>query len=337
MFKIAIVGLGPAGILALAHLPPEMQSKTVVFEPAALGGALATDYAAVVANLPKSVIVAALRAVPAWAAAPFPHLDKYSDDQCPVLNDVVRQLRDLIAPDLARATFHSARVVKYVLRSIGTALAWQLTTTTGAMFEVQKLVVCTGAVPKVLDLPKPVIPLSAALTPALLPNYITSSDRVVVFGTAHSGTLALKNLRAAGVSRLTALHKGATPFQFARNGYTEGIKQESAAIADDLLATDRPWATLVSLDDFATAHRAVAEATAVVYAIGFDRPAPTFTAPDGTQAPLIPGTTPNVFGFGIGFPALYTAPNGAQYPDVGFGGFVAAIKEALPSLLTFES
>jgi hypothetical protein len=188
------------------------------------------------------------------------------------------------------------------------------------VYEAQKLVLATGAAPKILDLPKPIIPLAAALTPALLQNYVTPADRVAVFGTAHSGTLALKNLRAAGVTRLTALHKGDTPFYFARDGHTEGVKQESATIADSILA--EKWVTLVSLDDFAAAHRAAAEATAVVYAIGFERP----VVPTGT----------NIYGFGIGFPAPYTAPNGRTYPDVGFGGFVAAIKAALPSLLTFE-
>lgn len=330
MFKIAIVGLGPAGIFALAQIPPQMQRETVVFEPSAIGGALATDYASVVANLPNSVITAALREVPAWASAPFPHLDKYSNETCPRLGDVVRQLRELIAPDLARVAFHSSRVTKYTRSEHAT---WKLETSTGSMFEVQKIVICTGATPKTLDLPKPVIPLAASLTPALLPNYVTSSDSVVVFGTAHSGTLALKNLREAGVKNLVGLHKGTTPFLFARDGHSEGIKQESAAIADDLLATH--WARLISLDDFAAAHRAVAEASAVVYAIGFERPAPVFTDSEGGVKPLI--GAPHVYGFGIGFPAPYTDTNGATHPDVGFGGFVSAIKAALPSLLTFDS
>lgn len=318
MYKIAIVGLGPAGILALAHLPPEVQRQTVVFEPNALGGTLATDYASVVANIPKSVIVTALKEVPGWSGQAFPHFDKYTDDQCPILNDVVRQIRELVVPDLGRVSFHSSRITEYT--QLSATAPWRLKTSTGATYETQKLVLCTGAAPKILDLPKSAISLSAALTPAILQNYVAPTDRVVVFGTAHSGTLALKNLRAAGVTRLTALHKGDTAFFFARDGHTEGVKQESAAIADSIIADK--WATLISMNDFAAAHRAVAEATAVVYAIGFERP----VLPSGS----------NVYGFGIGFPALYTAPDGHQYPDVGFGGFIAAIKASLPSLLTFE-
>lgn len=329
MFKIAIVGLGPAGILVLAHLPPALQRETVVFEPIAIGGTLATDYASVVANIPNSVMTGALREVPAWATAPFPYLEKYSNETCPRLGDVVRQLRELVVPDLARVCFHTTRVAAYARSAEGT---WKLETSTGVLFEAKKLILCTGASPKILDLPKPVIPLSAALTPALLTNYVASNDAVVVFGTAHSGTLALRNLRDAGVSAISGLYKGSTPFILARDGQSEGIKQESAAIADDLLANG--WARLISMNDFAAAHRATAEADAVVYAIGFERPVPVYTDADGTTKPLI--GAPHVYGFGIGFPALYTAANGAQYPDVGFGGFVAAIKAALPSLLTFE-
>lgn len=318
MYKIAIVGLGPAGILALAHLPSEIQRQTIVFEPGALGGTIASDYASVVSNIPKSVIVSALKEVPGWSGNAFPHLDKYTDEQCPILNDVIRQLRELVQPDLGRVSFHSARITEFTQPCA--SAPWRLKTSCGAAYEAQKLVLCTGAAPKILDLPKPVIPLVAVLTPALLQNYVAPKDRIVVFGTAHSGTLALKNLRAAGVSRLTALHKGDAAFCFARDGHTEGVKQESAAIADSIIADK--WATLISLNDFAAAHRAVAEATAVVYAIGF-------------ELPVLP-TGSNVYGFGIGFPSLYTAPNGCQYPDVGFAGFITAIRASLPSLLTFE-
>ena len=327
MYKIAIIGLGPAGIFTLSLLPTELLSEVIVFEPAAIGGALATDYGAVIANIPKSVIVDAFEKIPRWAGKPLKHLEKYAPTDCPVLNDVVRQLRELIAPDLTRIIFHSARVTGYKRTS---ASAWQLTTSSG-LFEAQKLVLCIGATPKTLDLPKPIIPLSIALNPAALPNFVIPTDRIVVFGTAHSGTLALRNLRNAGVTALTGVYKGTTPFLFARDGFSEGIKQESATIADDLLA--HSWATLLPNSDFATTYRAVYEATAVVYAIGFERPAPVYDDGAGDPKPLFGAQ--DVYGFGIGFPSTYTGPDGKLYPDVGFGGFINAIKAALPSLLTF--
>jgi glycine/D-amino acid oxidase-like deaminating enzyme len=318
MYKLAIVGLGPAGIFALAHLPPEMLKDVIVFEPSAVGGALATEYSAVVANIPKSFIVTAFCSIPRWSALSFKHLDKYADDACPLLGDVVKQLRELIAPDLRAVAYHSERVTSFNQEN----KVWKLKTLRGNLFEVQKLIMATGAAPKILDLPKPIIPLHVALTPQLLESYVTSNDRVVVFGTAHSGTLALHNLRNAGVKNLIGIFKGEKPFFFARDGFSEGIKQESAAIADDLLA--KGWAHLISFTDFPAAHRAVCEATTVVYAMGFER---------GVALPA----GENVWGFGIGYPSSYTGPDGQSYPDVGFGGFISAINEALPSLLTFDS
>jgi hypothetical protein len=333
MYKIAIVGLGPAGILLLAHLPPEIHKDVIVFEPSAVGGALATEYGAVVANITKTIIITAFRAVPRWASAEFKHLEKYSDAQCPLLSDVVKQFRELIAPDLRSVAYHTSRITKYER----TGATWKLTAN-HKLFEVQKLALAVGAVPKILDLPTPVIPLPIALNPPLLSTYVSQGDAVVVFGTAHSGTLALQNLRSAGVKKLTGIYKGATPFQYARDGFSEGIKQESATIADDLVAAR--WADLIPLSDFSAAHRAVAEATAVVYAIGFTSHGATYFS-NGEEKPFFSGGSAspeiNAWGFGIGYPSPYTGPDGKQYPDVGFGGFVAAIQAALPIMLKFDS
>lgn len=335
MYKIAIVGLGSAGIFTLALLPPDIQKQTIVFEPSAIGGDLATQYSAVVANIPNSVIIEALRSIPAWSTEPFKELEKYKSEDCPLLLDVVRALRKSIAPALSLVAFHSAHVAAFQQIESG---HWRLITSHGE-YTAAKLVLCTGATPKVLDFPKPVIPLHAALSSALLPNYVTKEDTVVVFGTAHSGTLALKNLHSVGVSNLTGLYKGSVPFRYARDGFSEGIKQESAVIADSIVA--EKWATLVSLDDFASAYRAVHAASAIVYAIGFERPRPTYTDMSGALRTLVHNGTEfhgvqNIYGFGIGFPAPYTS-DGHIYPDVGFGGFIGAIKATLPSMLTFAS
>ena len=139
-----------------------------------------------------------------------------------------------------------------------------------------------------------------------------------------------KALRNVGVQRIVAVYRGASPFRFARDGDTEGIKQESAAIADEILAGG--WAdvlTLVPTSDVGGVQRALLGADAVVYSIGF-RPSLSFPVLDeggGRIEPAAIGAcrVPGLFGFGIGFPSFYTAPNGKQYPDVGFAGFIDAI------------
>ena len=335
--KIAIIGLGPAGIFALALMPDAVLKDVVVFEPAAIGGDLATKYAAVVANIPKSAIIAALRSVPRWESTVFPFLDSYADDVCPPLGVVAKQLRTLVTPLLREIVFQASKVIQITANSAN----YTIKTSTNQLFEVQKIIVCTGAEPRSMNLPLPTIPLHVALTPALLCAHVGSHDSVVVFGTAHSGTLVLKNLKEAGVHNITAVYKGTTPFVYARDGESEGIKQESAAIADEIKAGT--WASqtpaLLSYGDFATVYRAVHASTAVVYACGFNKGVLELQHTDGTTVQyahdgsrFINGP-PGVFGFGLGFPSLYTGNDGKQYPDIGFGGFIAAIKSELTAIL----
>jgi hypothetical protein len=328
VFTHAVVGLGPAGIFTLACIPKQYLATTVVIESQAVGGTLAAHYGAVLANIPKSVILDALRKIPNWTS--FPLLEKYRGDECPLLADVCRQIRTLIVEDLTYVTFHTKRMTALQISPAG----WRITME-GDVLEAQKVFLCIGATPKTLDLPVPHIPLHVALNRPLLQQYVSPTDSIVVFGTSHSGTLILKHLKDIGCAKVTALYKGKIPFRFARDGDTEGIKQESATIADEILAG--AWGSntpqLVSCDDFATAYRAVAKATHVIYAVGFEKPAIRYKTIGGEERCLKfrPATNDfedvkHLWGFGIGFPSMYTGTNGNQYPDVGFGGFIDAIK-----------
>ena len=334
VFTHAVVGLGPAGIFTLACIPKQYLATTVVIESQAVGGSLAAHYGAVVANIPKSVILEALRKIPNWTA--FPLLEKYREDECPLLADVCRQIRALIAEDLLRVSFRTKRMSGLQVSPAG----WRIDLE-GEVLEAQKVFLCLGAAPKTLDLPVPHIPLHVALNRPLLEQYVSPTDSIVVFGTSHSGTLILKHLQTIGCARVTALYKGKTPFRFARDGDTEGIKQESAAVADEILGGkwDRNTPRLLSCDDFSTAYRAVSKATHVIYAVGFEKPAMRYKTLEGEERCLRfrPATNDfedvqNLWGFGIGFPSMYTGTNGNQYPDVGFGGFIDAIKPVASSV-----
>jgi threonine dehydrogenase-like Zn-dependent dehydrogenase len=340
MYKVAIVGLGPAGILALALLPDALlrEHGTLVLEHGAVGGDLATRYSAVVANVPKSTIVEAFRKVPRWAGiTEYTHFRAYADDQCPLLADAVKQLRVLAVPDIRRVDFRHERMTQLVRRAEG---GWTICSPHNR-FYAERVILCTGARPRMLDLPVPAVPLEVALSPAALEHYVRPEDRIVIFGTSHSGTLVCKNLRTLGCKQVTAVHTGDRPFRYAREGVPEGIKQESAAIADAILA--RAWGdatpTLLPYDDFSRVYRAVHAADLVIYAIGFDRPALTYIDTSGNEIPLVhdPVTSQftgaaGLFGFGIGFPSYYRAPDGKQYYDVGFAAFIQAIQAALPAI-----
>jgi pyruvate/2-oxoglutarate dehydrogenase complex dihydrolipoamide dehydrogenase (E3) component len=328
MYKTAIVGLGIAGLLVLAHMNPK---DTLVLERGYVGGALATDYAHIVANIPAKILIQALRRIPGCLDKPLPYLDSYSPDDCPVLSDLVKQIKALVKPALDAATHHCTDVQQIQQIEGG----WRIQTESG-VFETQKVVLCTGAKPITMDLPIAHIPLPTALS-LTLKHMVDKDSKVVVFGLSHSGTLVLKALQSLGVNQVTAVYKGPTPFRFARDGDTEGIKQESAAIADAILAkTWNPMPALVQVEDVGGLHRALQTADAVIYSMGFRSYLP-FPILDLGGSPVSVETVkartiPGLFGFGIGFPSMYTAPNGNQYPDVGVAGFLDAITAALPLL-----
>lgn len=340
MYSYAILGLGPAGLLALAHLPDDALRTTIAFEPACIGGDLAAVYGTIRANIPTSVIRKAIHSVPRWADARLTLLDAYGEEECPRLSDAVKQIRVLCADLLRRIELHSVRVDG--LEQLPEGAGWRLRVCAGAHYDAKKLLLCTGARPKSLDLPIPAIPLSIALNASALADYVVpATDRVVVFGTAHSGTLVLKHLKDAGVREVTAVYKGDRPFRYFRDGDSEGIKQESERIADEIVG--RAWGDatprLVPVDAIGDIYRALHRATYVVYALGFETPCWKYRAADGSEKILQHSAAtsafdaPNVWGFGIGYPTRYTASNGAQYADIGFGPFADAIRAALPALL----
>jgi threonine dehydrogenase-like Zn-dependent dehydrogenase len=201
---------------------------------------------------------------------------------------------------------------------------------------------CTGATTIQLDIPKSNIPLDVALCGDKLRSFVRPTDRVVVFGTAHSGTLIMRNLKNVGCTNVTAVYKNEKPVSWARDGDTEGIKQESASIADEIVAG--AWGpytpSLVRLDTATCGFlRSLMEADHVIYGIGFQTRAPVLV--DAAGAKIDPATysaengklRDGLWGFGIGFPSKYTTPGGRQASDVGFGPFAAHILKSLPAIL----
>jgi hypothetical protein len=334
MYEFGIVGLGPAGCLFLACLPDERLARTVVFDSGCVGGDLARLYGRVVANLTCAQLSAALRAVPRWAEAPLEVFDNYGPDVCPPLADLCVQLRELMKPVLSRVTLHSQHVTE-IRQKVG---HWVLHTVAGIPEGVAavKVVVCTGGDPRRMNYPRPCIPLEVALDKVALASYIRPGDRVVVFGTAHSGTLVLRNVREAGgigvgVYRCGPAFRWARPHTpecpcIALGGTgchdSEGVKQESAAIADAIVR--REWGAetpvLICTEDTEALVRAVIEATYVVYAVGFVSRMPRIVRFDGGCVegydPVTAAIAPGIWGFGLAYPSLYEKPQGGKAPDV---------------------
>ncbi len=330
--ELAVIGLGPAGCLFLASLPPEkLGSQILAIESGCIGGDLARLYGNVVANLTRTEMESAFRKIPQWSTlSEFHYFSKYQESQCPLLSDVCKQLRELMKPILAKITVKFGTVYRLEKDVEG----WKIHTKSETI-QTRKVILCTGAIPIQMDLPKSVIPLEVALHKQNLANFISPDNSVVVFGTSHSGTLILRNLKDVGCKRVSAIYKCDTPFRWARDGDTEGIKQESAIIADEIIAGTWLDATpaLISLSDTGTMIRRVLEADYVVYAIGFESRRPAIEGctilVDSETGNLAPG----MWGFGIGFPSFYMTPKGVKAPDVGFGPFAEHILKCLQAII----
>jgi hypothetical protein len=338
-FQYAILGMGPAGIFVLASLPEELLESTLVIEKHCIGGELASKYGSIQANIPKQTIVSAFQKIPRWASKSLRCLQEYADEECPRLSDVTRQMREWILPDIRRTHFHTTTV----LRLHQAETHWNIECEHD-MFEAKNVIVCTGSLPKTMNLPKASIPLPIALHKTTLEQQVSKSDKVVVFGTAHSGTLVLRNLYEIGCTGVVAMYRGNAPFLYARNGVPGGIKEESARIADAIVGNQ--WGIgapkLVHYEDFAKVYRAVEKADVVIYAIGFETTKLEYLDLSGATRQLDHDwdtgrfrNLPNIWGFGIAFPShLSQHPS---FPDIGFDGFITAIHTALPSILQSTS
>jgi hypothetical protein len=327
MYSFAIIGAGPAGCIALASLPDSVLNKQVlVLDSGCVGGDLARQYGCVLANLTAAEMTRHFQTVPRWSQTPLEVLAKYAPDTCPPLADVCQQLRVLMTPLLAKVTLRTLEVQR-IQREDG----WVLTTSAGPL-KAKKVLLCTGATPKQLDLPLANIPLDVALCEERLKGFVTSGQRVVVFGTAHSGTLVLRNLRNLGC-QTTAVYKGPNAFTWARDGDPNGVKQESAVIADEIVGG--VWGplspALLSAEEMGSVLRACMEAEAVVYAIGFQTRTPPVCGTDGIPLPLhhdieTGKIAEGLWGFGIGFPS-------GVGRDVGFAAFASHLQVNLQPLL----
>lgn len=330
-YKFAVVGLGLAGCLFLANLPPEtLTPQILAIESSCIGGDLARLYGNVLANLTRTELEAAFRKTPCWTTvSEFAFFKPYSPDKCPLLADLCRQLRELMKPILTKITVKFTTVTHIQKGDV-----WCVGTKSGN-FTAKKVILCTGADPKQMDLPKSVIPLEIALHQQNLARFIQSEDRIVVFGTAHSGTLILRNLKDCGCRFVSAVYRGEKPFRWKRDGDPEGIKQESATIADEIVG--KCWGPLqpklIPLSDTATMIRAVMEAEHIIYAIGFSSRQPCVEGVELQSNSETGKLAEGMWGFGIGFPSFYMSPSGTKAPDVGVAQFAEHIQKCIPAIL----
>lgn len=321
--KILIVGSGAAGLLFLWHIQQTKQilpRDIIIVDPHHDGGDLQRKWASVKSNTTWSQTLAVF-GLSQWKdldpKEPAPltysisllrYMTREFMDQCEVIHSTVDKIEKQ-------------------------ELLWSVTLQDKSNYIVKMVILAHGGEPKQLTLPIPSIPLECALMKSRLETYLGETTRVLLFGTSHSGTLIMKHLHELGI-QTTAFYNTTKPFYFARDGEYDGIKQESAEIADAILSNKYSKLQLCHVTDTAQVIKASRKADWVIYAMGFQaRPITNLNLLyDGKTGKLI--ESPGIWGFGIAFPNK--ADNGVNW-DVSIPSFSAHIEKQIPSILKYLS
>lgn len=322
MKRISIIGSGAAGLLLLWNLEKHGVDPRhiVIIDPTNNGGDLTKKWLHVRSNTTWRQI---LEAVPHSTSGVEPWSQLNPDEPCE-LRYVIQYLqactKDYMSKTLRRTDY--VKQVKYENNQ------WVLTLQHAKQPLFSDLVFfCQGSEPKSLDLPFPSIPLDIALDKRRLSDLVSEGQHILVFGTAHSGPLVVKNLVDLGC-KVTNFYATEKPFYFDRDGEYDGIKKDAQVIADAILNGEIP-VNMESVHDMAALMRASKSVDACVYACGFEpRNSLDFMKYDGYTGRLL--DAPHAWGFGIAYPNK--APDGIHW-DVSVPAFQAHIAKQMPDIL----
>ena len=335
MSGVCIVGAGVTGLLLLLLFQEAGvdMSKITIVDPHFDGGDLARKWTAVQSNTPWSKTINAIQ-----AACPSLQIPRTND---PSKTTPLVEIPHLVRSLCAKALQSCNQVQGHCLDANYDTATKQWTSRVlveGSVRDIvsSQLIFAPGSDPLKLNVPIPSIPLEIALDANRLRHYIRAGNKVIVFGTMHSGTLVIKNAASLG-AQVTAFYKADAPFYWDRNGAYDGIKAEAAEVADDITGGKIP-VTLVQVNETAKVIRASREADWVVYAMGFSMRDSIKVSADGIAKSIkeYDGATGRLtevpaWGFGTAYPNR--APDGIHW-DVSVAAFLEHMKPQIPTIVS---
>jgi len=324
MKRICIVGGGAASLLVLYNLEKQNvdPSWITIVDPTHTGGDMIKKWFHVRSNTTWRQI---FEAVPSRNSFAQPWCE-LSPEQPVELHLICEYLKACVKDYMTKTLLRTDTVVS--ARQENTLWTLELAHAKQPIL-ADVVFFCQGSEPKSLDLPFPSIPLEVALDSRRLSDYVKPGQHILVFGTAHSGPLVVKNLVDLQ-ARVTNFYATEKPFYFARDGDYDGIKQDAEAIADTMLRGGYPFVSLESVHDMSSIIRASKTADACIYACGFEpRILQSSWKLYNGDTGRIEGTS-TAWGFGIAYPNK--APDGIHW-DVSIPAFQSHIQKQMPDIL----
>ncbi len=336
-----ILGFGVSGILVCLELLNHgiEPSRISIVDPYFDGGSLGRKWGCVKSNTTWGQIQKSLEKYPTAQIHINRYSLKYQSESIVPLCELSELLRLSIQPFLSNLDIYQTNCKKILERSEN---QWRCELESNTTLDVDILFLCQGGKAKQEDLGKPSIPLEIAFDKQLLKRYCSPNQCIGIFGASHSGTLIARNCVDIGC-RVLLFHKSNPPFQFARDNAYDGIKQESAEIADLILAKKGIGESiqLVHLEKPIEVIKMMPKCHWIIQCIGFTTREIEIELKDGTKldSKIYNAQTgelvenKSIYGFGMAYPGKTTIGE-RQYVDISIPSFIEQLEKCLPAVFT---
>lgn len=344
IFKWSVVGAGPAGIMAVAKLiDAGVPAQQILWlDPHFQVGDFGRLWSQVSGNTPVQSFIDCLQFIECipYGARPFPMHQLAPSDTCQLsyMADILQHYSDELRP---LTVHHQANLQALALKNN----MWQLTSDQNEVFEAQKVVLATGAIPKMLSLSDADrnIPLEIALSPDKLAGAIQPDDTIAVFGSSHSAILILKNLVDLSAAKIINFYLEPCRYALPMGDWilydNTGLKGKAAKWAKTYVDGKWPDNLQRLYSNKENIEAELPKCQKVIHATGFSTKL-NFTI-EGVDAqkydPYSGIIAPGLFGFGIAFPHHSLTPFGNVTVNVGLRKFKDHLQKVLPIWLQYDA
>lgn len=344
MHQWAVVGAGPAGIMAVCQLLDDgVNEKDIVWIDSFFEvGDFGRYWSQVPSNTPVELFIQVLESfncVELSSSSPLFSMDK--DGPC-LLGEVAKELQTFTT-----LLKNKVNCIHQTVTSLDkTPSGWQLKTKDDEL-KSKKVILATGSVEKTLNLSSKasVISLHKALDPELLQQEIGPEDNVAVFGSSHSAILVLKNLVDMGCYHIYNFYQ--SPCRYALKTphgnlfENTGLKAIAATWAlENIEGNPRDDITrLKSHSENIDVY--LPKCQKIIYAVGFDRRSELCVDGVALSDIVYDNRTgiiaPDLFGLGIAFPQRVIDHWLREEDSIGLLKFLNHLKSAMPLWRSYPS